>query len=75
MIEMVQNAETLRKIQGEHGLTGAFKDMTIAEWLARNNPSELEYARAVENFTCELRASNCSSALTRAGGGPRHLRR
>ncbi|XP_076663810.1 phosphatidylinositol-4-phosphate 3-kinase catalytic subunit Pi3K68D isoform X1 [Andrena cerasifolii] len=51
MIEMVTNAETLRKIQVEFGLTGSFKDRPIAEWLAKHNPSELEYERAVENFT------------------------
>ena len=53
MIEMVQSAETLRKIQGEHGVTGAFKDRTIAEWLAKHNPTELEYERAAQNFTGE----------------------
>ncbi|XP_069687221.1 phosphatidylinositol 4-phosphate 3-kinase C2 domain-containing subunit beta isoform X3 [Periplaneta americana] len=51
MIEMVTNAETLRKIQVELGLTGSFKDRSIAEWLAKHNPSALEYERAVENFT------------------------
>lgn len=51
MIEMVTDAETLRKIQVEFGLTGPFKDRPIAEWLAKHNPSELEYERAVENFT------------------------
>lgn len=51
MIEMVTNAETLRKIQVEWGLTGSFKDKPIAEWLAKHNPSELEYERARENFT------------------------
>lgn len=51
MIEMVTRAETLRKIQVEHGLTGSFKDKPIAEWLAKHNPSELEYQRAVQNFT------------------------
>ncbi|KAJ8958339.1 hypothetical protein NQ318_017485 [Aromia moschata] len=51
MIEMVTKAETLRKIQVEHGLTGSFKDKPIAEWLAKHNPSELEYGRAVQNFT------------------------
>lgn len=54
MIEMVTKAETLRKIQVEHGLTGSFKDKPIAEWLAKHNPSELEYERAVENFTGKL---------------------
>lgn len=51
MIEMVTNAETLRKIQIELGLTGSFKDRPIAEWLAKHNPSALEYERAVANFT------------------------
>lgn len=51
MIEMISDAETLRKIQVEWGLTGSFKDKPIAEWLARQNPSQLEYQRAVDNFT------------------------
>lgn len=51
MIELVSDAETLRKIQVEWGLTGSFKDKPIAEWLARQNPSQLEYQRAVDNFT------------------------
>ncbi|XP_071051233.1 phosphatidylinositol 4-phosphate 3-kinase C2 domain-containing subunit beta [Onthophagus taurus] len=51
IIELVTEAETLRKIHVEHGLTGSFKDKPIAEWLAKHNPSELEYSRAVENFT------------------------
>lgn len=50
MIEMVRNSDTLRKIQAEHGLTGAFKDRPIAEWLKKHNTSELEYNRSVENF-------------------------
>lgn len=48
---MISEAETLRKIQVEWGLTGSFKDKPIAEWLARKNPSQLEYQRAVDNFT------------------------
>lgn len=60
MIELVTKAETLRKIQVEHGLTGSFKDKPIAEWLAKHNPSELEYARAVQNFTGML--FNCENA-------------
>lgn len=51
MIEMITDAETLRKIQVEWGLTGSFKDKPIAEWLGRQNPSQLEYQRAVDNFT------------------------
>lgn len=37
--------------QIEHGLTGSFKDRPIADWLAKHNPSPLEYERAVDNFT------------------------
>jgi phosphatidylinositol-4-phosphate 3-kinase len=51
MIEMVTNSETLRKIQVELGLTGSFKDRPIANWLAKHNPSALEYEIAVNNFT------------------------
>lgn len=48
---MVPEAETLRKIQIELGLTGSFKDQPIAQWLTKHNPSALEYERAVANFT------------------------
>jgi len=51
MIELVSEAETLRKIQVECGLTGSFKDRPIAEWLGKQNPSPLEYQSAVRNFT------------------------
>ncbi|EDV39394.1 uncharacterized protein Dana_GF24513, isoform E [Drosophila ananassae] len=51
MIELVNEAETLRKIQVEYGLTGSFKDRPIAEWLGKQNPSPLEYQSAVRNFT------------------------
>ncbi|XP_022710072.1 phosphatidylinositol 4-phosphate 3-kinase C2 domain-containing subunit alpha-like isoform X2 [Varroa jacobsoni] len=51
MVEVVREAETLRKIQTEHGLTGSFKDKPIAEWLKKHNGSEAEYERAVENFS------------------------
>ena len=38
-------SDTLRKIQVKHGhgLTGSFKDRTIAEWLQVHNPTELDY--------------------------------
>lgn len=51
---MVTEAETLRKIQIEFGVTGSFKETPIAEWLIKHNPSALEYERAVENFTGRL---------------------
>ncbi|XP_038675514.1 phosphatidylinositol 4-phosphate 3-kinase C2 domain-containing subunit beta [Scyliorhinus canicula] len=50
MVEMIPNAETLRKIQVEHGVTGSFKDHPLAEWLQKHNPNEEEYEKAVENF-------------------------
>uniref|UniRef100_A0A4W3K0Y0 Phosphatidylinositol-4-phosphate 3-kinase catalytic subunit type 2 beta n=1 Tax=Callorhinchus milii TaxID=7868 RepID=A0A4W3K0Y0_CALMI len=50
MVEMIPNAETLRKIQVEHGVTGSFKDHPLAEWLQKHNASEEEYEKAVENF-------------------------
>ncbi|XP_072571954.1 phosphatidylinositol 4-phosphate 3-kinase C2 domain-containing subunit beta-like isoform X2 [Paramormyrops kingsleyae] len=50
MVEMIPNAETLRKIQVEHGVTGSFKDRPLADWLQKHNPSEDEYEKAVENF-------------------------
>uniref|UniRef100_A0A8B9RLY1 Phosphatidylinositol-4-phosphate 3-kinase, catalytic subunit type 2 beta n=1 Tax=Astyanax mexicanus TaxID=7994 RepID=A0A8B9RLY1_ASTMX len=50
MVEMIPNAETLRKIQVEHGVTGSFKDRPLADWLQKHNPTEDEYEKAVENF-------------------------
>uniref|UniRef100_A0A8C8HQG8 Phosphatidylinositol-4-phosphate 3-kinase n=1 Tax=Oncorhynchus tshawytscha TaxID=74940 RepID=A0A8C8HQG8_ONCTS len=50
MVEMIPQAETLRKIQGEHGVTGSFKDRPLADWLQKHNPTEDEYEKAVENF-------------------------
>ncbi|XP_075993842.1 phosphatidylinositol 4-phosphate 3-kinase C2 domain-containing subunit beta isoform X2 [Genypterus blacodes] len=50
MVEMIPHAETLRKIQVEHGVTGSFKDRTLAGWLQKHNPTEEQYDKAVENF-------------------------
>ncbi|KAG9485490.1 hypothetical protein GDO78_008527 [Eleutherodactylus coqui] len=50
MVEMIPSAETLRKIQVEHGVTGSFKDRPLADWLQKHNPTEDEYEKAVENF-------------------------
>lgn len=49
-VEMVKNSETLRRIQGEKGVTGSFNDKSIANWLQKYNTSELEYKQAVNNF-------------------------
>ncbi|GAB6033726.1 hypothetical protein CHUAL_013838 [Chamberlinius hualienensis] len=51
IVEVVTGAETLGKIQKEHGLTGPFKDHPIAEWLQKFNTTEQEYIQAVEKFT------------------------
>lgn len=53
---MVANAETMCKIQSEHGVTGVFRDSAIAEWLAKMNPSTLDYQRALDNFTLSCAA-------------------
>ncbi|KAK3611626.1 hypothetical protein CHS0354_018322 [Potamilus streckersoni] len=50
-VEIITESDTLRKIQISSGLTGSFKDRPIKEWLQRHNPTELEYLKAVENFT------------------------
>ncbi|KAM6927530.1 phosphatidylinositol 4-phosphate 3-kinase C2 domain-containing subunit beta [Xenentodon cancila] len=50
MVEMIPQADTLRKIQVEHGVTGSFKDRTLADWLQKHNPTDEQYDKAVENF-------------------------
>ncbi|CAL8340783.1 unnamed protein product [Lota lota] len=50
MVEMIPQAETLRKIQVEHGVTGSFKDRPLADWLQKHNPTDEQYEKAVENF-------------------------
>nr|XP_061779736.1 phosphatidylinositol 4-phosphate 3-kinase C2 domain-containing subunit beta-like [Nerophis lumbriciformis]XP_061779737.1 phosphatidylinositol 4-phosphate 3-kinase C2 domain-containing subunit beta-like [Nerophis lumbriciformis] len=50
MVEMIPQADTLRKIQVEHGVTGSFKDRPLADWLQKHNPAEEQYDKAVENF-------------------------
>lgn len=47
MVEMIPSAETLRKIQVEHGVTGSFKDRTLADWLQKHNPTEDEYEKVL----------------------------
>ncbi|XP_027859335.1 phosphatidylinositol 4-phosphate 3-kinase C2 domain-containing subunit beta isoform X1 [Xiphophorus couchianus] len=50
MVEMIPHSDTLRKIQVEHGVTGSFKDRTLADWLQKHNPTDEQYDKAVENF-------------------------
>ncbi len=48
MLEMVQEASTLRQIQMEHGVTGSFKDKPLSEWLQRHNSTESAYRQVSE---------------------------
>ncbi|KAJ0050294.1 hypothetical protein NL108_015054 [Boleophthalmus pectinirostris] len=50
MVEMIPHADTLRRIQVEHGVTGSFKDRPLSDWLQKYNPTEEQYDKAVENF-------------------------
>ncbi|XP_023349683.1 phosphatidylinositol 4-phosphate 3-kinase C2 domain-containing subunit alpha isoform X2 [Eurytemora carolleeae] len=52
IVEFVEHANTLREIQvAETGVTGTFRSETLNEWLQKHNPSQLEFKRAVSNFT------------------------
>ncbi|XP_041472196.1 phosphatidylinositol 4-phosphate 3-kinase C2 domain-containing subunit beta-like [Lytechinus variegatus] len=70
LVELVPESETLRKIQVEHGVTGSFKDKVLAEWLQKHNPTELNYQKAVENFTYSC-AGYCVATYV-LGIGDRH---
>ncbi|KAL8561427.1 hypothetical protein ACOMHN_037324 [Nucella lapillus] len=50
VVELITEAETLRKIQALSGVTGSFMDRAISHWLQTHNPTQLEYNKAVENF-------------------------
>jgi len=54
MVEMIPNAETLRKIQVEHGVTGSFKDRPLADWLQKHNPEEDEYEKVRRSLAGSL---------------------
>lgn len=62
MVEMIPNAETLRKIQVEHGVTGSFKDRPLADWLQKHNPKDDEYEKVRKNL--------CSSCPPSQGPAP-----
>ena len=52
----VTEAKTLREIQvtGSRGVTGSFKETPIHEFLEKHNPSQLQFEKAVDNFTREF---------------------
>lgn len=70
LIEIVPNATTFREIHVQHGLTGSFKDDSLALWLQRFNSSEKEYHKAVQNFTAS--AAGYCVATYLLGIGDRH---
>ncbi|XP_022083711.1 phosphatidylinositol 4-phosphate 3-kinase C2 domain-containing subunit beta-like isoform X2 [Acanthaster planci] len=70
LVELVGESETMRKIQVEYGLTGSFKDKPLAVWLQKHNPTELDYQKAVENFTYSC-AGYCVATYV-LGIGDRH---
>ena len=71
MIEVVPNAQTNAQIQKQYGgVTAAFSDKPLSEWLQKNNPNEHDHAAAVRDF-----ASSCAGycvATYVLGIGDRH---
>lgn len=71
MIEVVPNAQTNAQIQKQYGgVTAAFSEKPLSEWLAKNNPNEHDLKAAVRDF-----ASSCAGycvATYVLGIGDRH---
>ena len=53
MIEIVQNSETIMNIQKKAGVVGSLqlKNGTLHQWLKDANPGDLQYQKAIVNFT------------------------
>eukprot|EP00731_Ephydatia_muelleri_P006184 Em0003g432a len=65
MVEMVGDAETLRAIQTQHGVTGSFKDTPLADWLRRHNPTDSAYKQALARLNPHCYTCSCMGTLRR----------
>jgi phosphatidylinositol kinase/protein kinase (PI-3 family) len=50
MIEVVSNSETISNIHEKYGITGAFNDKTIWEYLRKYNQDPQNFEKATETF-------------------------
>ncbi|KAG0427922.1 hypothetical protein HPB47_025066 [Ixodes persulcatus] len=70
-LEAVRDVSTLRTIQTNHsGVTGAFSNRTIADWLWKHNSCRPQYQVAVDNFIKSC--AGCCVATYVLGVGDRH---
>lgn len=70
-LEAVRDVSTLRTIQTNHsGVTGAFSNRTIADWLWKHNSCRPQYQAAVDNFIKSC--AGCCVATYVLGVGDRH---
>ena len=57
---MIPHADTLRKIQVEHGVTGSFKDRPLADWLQKHNPTDEQYDKVHTPVHTHLYTHTCT---------------